>query len=255
MSRMQDSCLQRVPHQFSADVQVWWVDLDAYAATVTLDGLSAQEHARAASMAFGQDARRFLASRHALRHVLANALDRLPEGLVIEPDDFGKPHLLQGSAPHFNLSHSGYQGLIGVSLDRPIGVDIEVVLEVVDADALVGAHFTADEREEWLSAPDPLRDRAFLTCWTRKEACVKALGVGLSLQPASIGVGCATHSRVVGIPIGTGRCEVAVCSLRLPGKSVAAVAVATPEAVGIARQFSRRPASPSSLGSVESVRC
>ena len=237
------SCLQRVPHEFSADVQVWWVDLDAYAGTVAMDGLGIPEYARAARMAFGQDVQRRLASRHALRHVLGNVLDRPPEGLVIEPDDVGKPRLVRESALHFNLSHSGHQGLIGVSLTREIGVDIELVHGVVDADTLARAHFTGDEKEEWSRAADPVRDRTFLACWTRKEACVKALGVGFSAQPASFDVGCAAAGRrVVGIPIGTKRCEVSVCSLQVARESVAAVAVAAPEAVGIARQFFRNSA-------------
>ena len=148
MSRMSDPYLERVPHELSTDVELWRVDLDAYAEGVALDGLCAHEYARAARMALGRDAQRYLASRHALRHVLATALDRSPESLVIEPDDFGKPHLAGESALHFNLSHSAHECLIGVSEDRPIGVDIEVVHKVVDADTLARAYFTDDERAE-----------------------------------------------------------------------------------------------------------
>lgn len=233
--------LERVPHAFPADLQLWWVDLDAYAEVVALDGLSAQEHARGARMAFGRDARRYLAGRHALRQVLANELDRSPESLVIEPDEFGKPHLLPAGPLHFNLSHSAHEGLIGVSRDSPVGLDIEVVHQVVDADALAGAHFTDAERAEWSRAAEPLRDRTFLACWTRKEACVKALGVGLSARAATIEAGCAPHKRVVAIPLGGRQCEVTLCSLHLPGESVGAVALATPEAVRIARRSFRHP--------------
>lgn len=233
--------LERVPHALPADAELWRVDLDAYAEVVALDGLSAHEYARAARTAFGRDARRYLAGRHALRQVLANELDRSPEGLVIEPDQFGKPRLLPAGPLHFNLSHSAHEGLIGVSRDSAIGVDIEVVHQVVDADALAGAHFTDDERAEWSRAGEPLRDRTFLVCWTRKEACVKALGVGLSAQAASIDAGCAPDERVVAIPLGGRRCEVTLCSLHLPGQSVAAVALATPEAVRVARRSFQHP--------------
>lgn len=241
MGVMSGRYLERVPHALPADVELWWVDLDAYAEVVALDGLSAHEYARGARMAFGRDARRYLAGRHALRQVLANELGRSPEGLVIEPDEFGKPHLLPAGPLHFNLSHSAHEGLIGVSRDNPIGVDIEIVHQVVDADALAGAHFTDDERADWSRAGEPLRDRTFLVCWTRKEACVKALGVGLSAQAASIDAGCAPDKRVVAIPLGGRRCEVTLCSLHLPGESVAAVALATPEAVRIARRFLQPP--------------
>jgi len=231
--------LEPVPHGLSPDVRLWRVDLDAYAQAVALDGLSREEEAREARMTHGQDGRRWRAARHALRRVIAALVNAPPETLVIEPDDLGKPRL-QGSGLQFNLSHSAGEALIGVSPDRAIGVDLEVVHEVVDAEVLARAHFTNAERAEWSRADAAARDRTFLTCWTRKEACVKALGVGLSAQPESIEVGCAPDARVVAIRLGTEGCEVALESLRLRGESVAAVALAAPEAVRVAREFFRR---------------
>lgn len=221
---MNGPCFESVPHELSPDVQLWRVNLDAYARAAALDGQAAQ---------------RGRAGRHALRHLLAAVLDRSPESLVIEPDAFGKPRLVQADGPHFNLSHSAHECLIGVSLERPIGVDIEVIHEVVDAGPLATAHFTDDERAEWSRAAEPLRDRTFLACWTRKEACAKALGIGLRAAAASIDAGCGPQVRVVTIPLGTSRCEVTLSSLRVAGESVAAVAVAAPEAVSRARRFFR----------------
>lgn len=223
------------------DVRLWRVDLDAYADAVALDGLSADERARAARMALGTDARRYLAARHALRRVLAEALNRQPESLVIGPDDLGKPHLHE-STLQFSLSHSEGEALIGMSGDRPIGVDIEVVREILDAEALARMHFTDVERLEWSRAAAALRDRTFLTCWTRKEACGKALGVGVSAPPECMEAGCRPDARVVAVRLGTERCEVTLRSPRLPDGSgaVAAVALAEPEAVRRARAFFRR---------------
>jgi 4'-phosphopantetheinyl transferase len=218
--------LQRVTHELPADVQLWQVNLDAYAEAVALEGLGTQEHARAARMAFPQDGRRFLASRHALRQLLAHALSRAPDDLVIEPDAFGKPHLVDGIGLHFNLSHSAHVAVIGVSFDCEIGVDVEVIHQVVDADALAATHFTDAERAEWSRAAAPLRDRTFLACWTRKEACVKALGVGLSLQPQSLDVGCTPGVRVLAIPVGERQRMVTHASLRVPIDAVAAAAIA-----------------------------
>lgn len=231
--------LEPVPHGLSPDAQLWRVDLDAYARAVALDGLSREEEARAARMVPGQDGRRYRAARHALRRVIAGIVNAPPESLIIEPDDLGKPRLHE-SGLQFNLSHSAGEVLIGVSPDRAIGVDIEVVHEVLDAEALARVHFTSAERTEWARAAAAARDRTLLTCWTRKEACVKALGVGLSAPPEAVEVGCAPDARVVAIRLGTESCEVAVESLRLPGESVAAVALATPEAVRRAREFFRR---------------
>jgi phosphopantetheinyl transferase (holo-ACP synthase) len=55
---------------------------------------------------------------------------------------------------------------------------------------------------EWSAAVEGLRDRTFLTCWTRKEACVKTLGVGLSALSAWIEVGCDPDLRAVAVPLG-----------------------------------------------------
>ena len=236
---MNGSGLEPVPHKLSRDVRLWQVDLDAYAQAVALDGLSREEEARAARMVPGQDGRRYRAARHALRRVIAEIVNAPPESLVIEPDDLGKPRL-NGSGLQFNLSHSAHWALIGVSPDRAIGVDIKIVHKVVDAAALARAHFTNAERAAWLRAAAAARDRTFLTCWTRKEACVKALGVGLSAGPEAVEVGCAPDAPVVAIRLGTEDCEVTLESLRLPGESVAAVALAAPEAVRVAREFFRR---------------
>jgi len=236
---VQSSFLRPVSHGFRSDVQVWWVDLDAYAKAVAMDRLPAKDHVRAARMVAGRDEPRYLASRHALRYVLGTVLERPPEDLVLEPDLFGKPQLKDEDRLHFNLSHSGHECLIGVTRSLAIGVDIEILRRVPDADALARSHFTPREQGEWVRVTGPLRDRAFLTCWTRKEACVKALGVGFLARPAIIEVGCAEAERMVGIPPGTTRFEVQVVSLRQPTGSVAAVAVTLPEATVHARDFFR----------------
>ena len=64
--------------------------------------------------------------------------------------------------------------------------------------------------------------------------------MGLSARPAAVEVGSAADARVVAIRLGTESCEVALESLRLTGASVAAVALATPEAARLAREFFRR---------------
>lgn len=232
--------LERVRHALPGDVQLWRVDLDAYAEAAPLDGLPADEHARAARFALERDGQRYLAARHALRHLLARALGHLSDNFVIEPDEFGKPHLLPRGSLHFNLSHSAREALIGLSRDRPIGVDIETVCPVVDAGALAAAHFAEAERAEWSRVPESQRDRTFLACWTRKEACLKALGVGVSAQLASIDVGTGPDLRVVAIQLGADRCEMPLQSLDLPGGVVGAVALATPEAEQLARARFRR---------------
>jgi 4'-phosphopantetheinyl transferase len=231
---MSTSCLERLRQKSAIDAELWLVDLDAYARDEALNGLAAEEHARAARMVFQRDARRYLAGRHALRRVLADALDRSSADLVIESDAFGKPHLVSSSGIQFNVSHSAQVALIGVSRKYPIGVDIEMIRTLPDADALSRSYFTDEERAEWSSA-EPPGDVAFLSCWTRKEACLKALGIGLSGCPRTFNAGCAPELRRISIPLGTQRYAVTVHSPEIAWTAVAAVALAESEDVMVAR--------------------
>ena len=113
---------------------------------------------------------------------MAGALD-----FVFGPQ--GKPSLappLSGIA--FNLTHSEEIAVVAIAATDRIGVDIERLREVADAAAIARLFFSTIE-QSMLSAVAPAeRSRAFVTCWTRKEAFVKALGYGLSVDLASFAV-------------------------------------------------------------------
>lgn len=126
--------------------------------------------------------RRLAASRGQLREILAPYLGVGPEAVRLETRPTGKPVLAGGRADgaglHFNLSHSGDLLLVAVARGLPVGVDLEAVRSVPSAAALARRFFSERERASFETAPEPVRDRLFLTVWTRKEACVKALGDG-----------------------------------------------------------------------------
>lgn len=229
--------IQPIPHEIPADLRLWWIDLDTYAASDPFEGLEASDYEQAERMAFEQEARRLLAGRHVVRSLVAETLGRSPRDLVIEADGFGKPRLLD-STVRFSLSRSGRYGLVGVSCEMEVGVDVELIRPVPEAEALARDHFTAVERAEWQRAGPEQRDRRFLECWTRKEACAKALGTGLLIPPALIEVGCASDVRVVRIRLEETPCAVTVCSLDPTTEVVAAAAVATADAAEAARRAS-----------------
>ncbi|MCJ2033816.1 4'-phosphopantetheinyl transferase family protein [Methylobacterium sp. J-068] len=162
---------------------VWHVDL----ATARADdptGLSPDERARAARFVRREDRERFIGSHLALRHILAGYLGRHPDELRFGSEPGGKPRLAHPDPEglRFNLSHSGRHALVGVASTATIGVDVEAVRPIGDALTIARAHFHPAETAELASLPDPDLTSAFFACWTRKEAVVKALGLGLA-QP------------------------------------------------------------------------
>jgi 4'-phosphopantetheinyl transferase len=84
------------------------------------------------------------------------------------------------SGLEFNLSHSGSYVVYAVTHAGPVGIDIEQVRDIAEADELVLQYFSAAEIEAYRALPIERRNLGFLAGWTRKEAFVKAIGEGLS---------------------------------------------------------------------------
>ena len=80
-----------LPPDLPDGIDLWLIDLDRYASTVSIDGLQADELARAQAFHFARDRSRYLAGRHALRGRLAAARGVLPESLRLIAESFGKP--------------------------------------------------------------------------------------------------------------------------------------------------------------------
>jgi len=184
-----------------ADVQLWCIDLDQPLPDAGRTVLSPDEQARAQRFRFARDRRRFEVGRVALRQLLASRLGTAPAAVVLSSIGHGKPVLAPVSgALHFNLSHSAGFALVAISPTAAVGIDVEGVGELADAAGLAQEHFSAAEHAEWLSLPQPQRARAFLRGWTRKEACLKAWGIGLSMSPRQVEVGIAPLPRWVAAP-------------------------------------------------------
>ena len=163
--------------------------------------LSDEERARAAQFRFAIDRQRFVAAHIALRCALAEQTGERAETLRFSHTAFGKPSLSGWPHVRFSLSHSQGLGLIAIGGRGPLGADVERLRPVPDALALAARHFTLSENEALAALPSGERDRAFLTCWTRKEACLKAIGLGLIVPAESFEVGLAPDCRGVEVPV------------------------------------------------------
>ena len=157
--------------------------------------LDDEERARAQRFVRPPDRRRFVLAHAALRLLLARCLELRPALVRYENAVHGKPRLAPGlPSLEFNLSHSGGLALIAVARDRAVGVDVEQVREITDAQSIAETHFSAAERALLRSLPPAERRDAFFRCWTRKEAVIKAIGEGLSRALGSFDVDLAPGS-------------------------------------------------------------
>lgn len=138
--------------------------------------LSASERARAAALRGEPLRRRYVASHAALRRLLAALVGGHPGALPLAAGPNGKP-LLPGG-PHFSLSHSGDVGLVAIDPACEVGVDVEPIRPVPEADEIAARWFAPEERAA-LRAAGADGGTAFARLWTRREAWLKALGVGL----------------------------------------------------------------------------
>jgi 4'-phosphopantetheinyl transferase len=173
------------------DITVLHVDLrphdDHEAASLTW--LDAAERGRLQKFQFHGPKRRFTLCRAALRAVLTGRLECRNERITFDVnDDRGKPFAMVDGVPapiSFNISHSGDHGLIAVSPRGGLGIDVEQREPRRHMDQLIDTVFTETERAVLKTVDGKDRTDLFLDFWTMKEALVKALGTGLTTDPAT----------------------------------------------------------------------
>jgi 4'-phosphopantetheinyl transferase len=152
--------------------------------------LDADERARAARFRFARDRRRFVVRRGRARQWLAEATGGDPARLRFAANAHGKPELKDG--PHFSLSHSGETMMLAIG-DAQLGCDIAAIDPALDWPPLARGFFSDAENAALAALAPEAANTAFFACWARKEAFVKALGLGLSypLDAFTVSVGAA----------------------------------------------------------------
>ena len=148
-------------------------DLSAY-----LQILDSQEQQRVQRFHFAADAERYAVAHGNLRRILGAYLNLAPERLCFESNQFGKPELAGETSLKFSLSHSKSIAVLAVDHAQPVGVDVEDV-RAIEAE-VADRHFSATELTDLRGLKGEAWLAGFYRCWTRKEAILKAEGVGLS---------------------------------------------------------------------------
>lgn len=182
----------------AGEIGVWIVDLDQDESE-TIDPpieamfgeiLSNDEIARARRLIRPRDRVRFGRCRAAVRTILGRIEGITPSDLKFGSGPHGKPYLERGepddssSGIEFNVSHSGGLALVAATRGRAIGVDLERIRAIREADRILESFFTKMEQSQFAEIAASERDAAFMRGWTRKEAILKGLGKGLAGGPS-----------------------------------------------------------------------
>jgi 4'-phosphopantetheinyl transferase len=169
------------------EVHVWraCVCLPAASVKELQRTLAADELDRARRYRFLKDRQRFIVARGVLRSILGRYLQLEPGRICFCYSAYGKPALDssagQPSQLSFNVAHSGDLALYALTLRQRVGVDLERVRLDLDYEQVAEQFFSPHERSALRTLPAQHRHEAFFSCWTRKEAYIKARGAGLSM--------------------------------------------------------------------------
>lgn len=178
----------REPALRALDLHLWRVPLAGQPQERLGALLSTDEQAQADRYHRNRDRRRFIVRRAALRLILSRYLCRAPQTLRWRPSADGKPALVEDGNVRFNCSHSDELALIAVACGEEVGIDIERIIAARIDRLVAQRHFAPDELAALEALPPELWPRGFFNGWTRKEAYLKARGVGLALPPESLSV-------------------------------------------------------------------
>jgi 4'-phosphopantetheinyl transferase len=174
-------------------VQVWTETLDREdAARARLEStLSQDEKVRADRFHFAKDRNRFVVGRGLLRELLGKHLRQEPTSLEFSYGPYGKPALSGAQASSglsFNLAHSAGLAVYAISVERTLGIDAELIKPESAGEDIARRYFSTREVKDLLALPQEARVQAFFHCWTRKEAYLKATGMGLQTPLDSFSV-------------------------------------------------------------------
>lgn len=228
-------------------VRVTVARLEAWAslAPALAASLGDYELARVARMRFERD-RILLTVAYGLQRLLVGAaLEVLPGAVPMYRDGHGRPRV-EGDPCYTSLSHA--HGWVAVAIDpaAAVGVDVEPFARAAAADEVAASILHRSEHASLAKLADAARARALLTLWVRKEAVLKAAGVGLAVPMATFAFERAQPTRVPGVDgawtVRDTDLDVPVCAaVAFEGNATIAWEIARPSMAGDERLASSSP--------------
>ena len=155
------------------EVHVWaWVFPDEdEIGSGDLAHLDSEERDRAGRFHFACDRISYSVSHANMRRILGAYVSRSPQSLVFSAGMHGKPRI---AGICFNLSHCKTVGVLALSYNLEVGVDVEDIRPIESG--VAKSYFSARELADLANMGGAEWLEGFYRCWTRKEACSKPKG-------------------------------------------------------------------------------
>lgn len=167
------------------EVHIWKTNLEQSSINVqnSFKILNEYEKNKARRFHFEKHQKRFIIARSSLKKILSLYLSISPQEIEFIYNDYGKPKLIDKInklALQFNVSHSKNMAIYGITCHYLIGVDIEYIRPMPEAENLAKRFFSDKEYEQMRPLPSEEKSKEFFKLWTAKEAYLKAIGQGIS---------------------------------------------------------------------------
>lgn len=190
----------------AGDAEVWWAaPADGQRQLARL--LDPLERARWRKFASPKAGESFLVAAALLRLVAAAQLGVSPESVsVVRTCAYcGGPHGPPRVGPPdasltSSISHAGDSVAVAISRVNPVGIDVEPIAQALDIPTMAGLVLSPSEAQQVLRLAPVQRRLAFLRCWTRKEAVLKATATGLRAKLTEITVSVEASPRLETAP-------------------------------------------------------
>lgn len=153
--------------------------------------LQPAEQQRAARFRQSADRHRFVLGRGLFRLVGGQLCGLPPERVTIKQTSEGKPFLADAPQWSLNVAHSGEWVVLAIA-SQPVGVDVEWINPRFHLDDLIPITLTPAEQFSLLRSENA--HAFFYELWTRKEALIKASGIGMTDDFGAIPVQEGTHT-------------------------------------------------------------
>ena len=211
-----------------ADVHVWHIDLATSGIAHFVDMFSADEIKRRDGFFFDRDRDRYTRARTAMRCILSAYLGVLAGDVKFGVGPHGKPFLAGFASSRglqFNITHSGNLALLALSGEAAVGIDVEMLRRPDDIRSLAKSVFSIAENAQFATLSDEALVAAFFSCWTQKEAVLKALGTGLSIDARCIDVGFDVAHKKITVPSSCAQQAISVRTILQNDAAIASLAV------------------------------